>query len=127
MELNEKILNELYSSNLTLSAFLEECSCPKSWLRPSLNLTSQEIIELVDFWKAKRANQKFTIKVGPNNCNYLIVRWSNFNFTIGELMNSDTWKSEFTKQEIKELKQHYRIAIDWDKAEIEPVEDNDED
>lgn len=37
--------------------------------------------------------------------------------------NNDNLKSSFTKKEIEELKKRDDIAIDWDKAELEEVDD----
>lgn len=131
MELSEKQLNKVYEKNDRLGVFLDNCAIgifSHNWMvtDPSVNdLPDQEIIDLVDWWKKKQSEQKYTVKVGPGNYGYLVVNFDDddFDISILGLVDHQKWQSKFTKQEIEELKNRDDLAIDWDKAIIETVEE----
>ena len=130
MELSEKQLNKVYEKNDRLGVFLDNCAIGifcHDWMvtDPSVkDLPDQEIIDLVDWWKNK---QKYTVKVGPGNYGYLVVNFDDFDISILGLVDHQKWQSKFTKQEIEKLKHRDDLAIDWDKAIIEPIGDDDDD
>lgn len=130
MELSEKQLNKVYEKNDRLGVFLDNCAIGifcHNWMvtDPSVkDLPDQEIIDLVDWWKNK---QKYTVKVGPGNYGYLVVNFDDFDISILGLVDHQKWQSKFTKQEIEKLKHRDDLAIDWDKAIIEPIGDDDDD
>lgn len=74
---------------------------------------------------------EYTIQVFPNDLGYLHVN-SNpegtaTNYRVGR--SEDSYyltKTKFTKEEIEELKRREDLAIDWNKAKIEKVSDDDE-
>ena len=130
MELSEKQLNKVYEKNDRLGVFLDNCAIGifcHNWMvtDPSVkDLPDQEIIDLVDWWKNK---QKYTVKVGPGNYGYLVVNFDDFDISILGLVDHQKWQSKFTIQEIEKLKHRDDLAIDWDKAIIEPIGDDDDD
>lgn len=130
MELSEEQLNKIYERKDRLGAFLGDCAISifsLDWrvTDPSVeDLPDQEIIDLVDWWKNK---QKYTVKVGPGNYGYLVVNFDDFDISILGLVDHQKWQSKFTKQEIEKLKHRDDLAIDWDKAIIEPIGDDDDD
>lgn len=129
MKLSEEQLNKVYERKNRLGAFLDDCAasifskCWKSMYHAIADLPDQEIIDLVDWWKKKQSEQKYTVKVGPGNYGFLVVNFDDFDISILGLVDHPKWQSKFTKQEIEELKNRDDLAIDWDKAIIEPVEE----
>lgn len=77
----------------------------------------------------KFKNKKYRIKVLKGNSEVTLnSAYLNISEFTGALMfstykNNDNLKSSFTKKEIEELKKRDDIAIDWDKAELEEVDD----
>ena len=71
----------------------------------------------------KLSDCKYTIKVANGNEDYLNVHVISGDVTIDDSYENSEWKSHFTQAEINELKQRDDLAIDWDKAIINPVED----
>lgn len=77
----------------------------------------------------KKPIKKYTIQVLPNERGYLHV--DHESETSDEASYSIGWpetigyltQTEFTKSEIEELKARDDIAIDWDKVELEEVDD----
>ena len=65
-------------------------------------------------------NQKYTVQVFPGEYGYLNSA-SGEKFTIHSSDNTEYWRTHFTQAEINEFKKHDDLAIDWDKAIIEPV------
>lgn len=133
MELSKEQLNKIYADkrNRHLSLFLGACEreiVNDEW-GSSLSMShqylpDQEVLDLVDWWKKKQSEQKYTVKVGPGNYGYLVVDYDDFDISILGLVDTQKWQSKFTKQEIENLKQCNDFAIDWDKAIIEPVEES---
>lgn len=87
------------------------------------DLPERELIELFEWWKKKSAKQKYTIKVAPGEEGYFCVNQVNFIVDITDVRELGDWQTHFTKSEIEQLKQRDDLAIDWDKAKIEPVEE----
>ena len=129
MKLSEEQLNKVYERNDRLGDFIDDCVTSvfsHGWAPMDYDvadLPDQDIIDLVDWWKKKRSEQKYTVKVGPGNYGYLVVNFDDFDISILGLVDHQKWQSKFTKQEIEQLKQHDDLAIDWNKAKIEPVEE----
>lgn len=129
MKLSEGKLNAIYMNNNGLSDFLLYCADAilSDGMDPVMfeidDLPDQDIIDLVDWWKKKQSEQKYTVKVGPGNYGYLVVNFYDFDISILGLVDHQKWQSKFTKQEIEEFKNRDDLAIDWDKAIIEPVEE----
>lgn len=130
MKLSEKRLNEIYDNKDTrpLSLFLRACEreiVNDEWGRPlSMShqyLSDQEVLYFVDWWKKKSAKQKYTIKVAPTSLGYFGIDYDEGDATIDSSKN-EFYQTYFTKSEIEQLKQRDDLAIDWDKAKIEPVE-----
>lgn len=76
----------------------------------------------------KKPIKKYTIKVlkgkaAEEGCNYLNVNYLTNIISFGTDVTFDDWRASFTKNEIEELKKRDDIAIDWDKAELEEVDD----
>ena len=89
-------------------------------------LTNDQIIELIGWWKQIQGNKKYTIQIVPCIDGYLNLfpkGGTPFVDTANSGVDGDIQYS-FTKAEIERLKECDDIAIDWDKAKIEPVEDN---
>ena len=69
---------------------------------------------------------KYTIQVTANDyLGYLNYWVQGKRFVFGEGVNSDNRQAFFTKNEINELKKRDDIAIDWNKAIIKEVEQDD--
>lgn len=71
--------------------------------------------------------KKYTIKVLGNDEAFLI-KTPKGGFYFGTLISADAYgdQKEFTQAEIDKFKKCGDIAIDWNKAIIEPVEDNED-
>lgn len=88
---------------------------------------------LLDFYRygrkeLKKPVKKYTIKVlkgkaAEEGCNYLNVNYLKNVISFGTNVTFDDWRASFTKNEIEELKKRDDIAIDWNKAELEEVDD----
>ena len=73
--------------------------------------------------------KKYTIKVlkadsfPAHNSGYLNVNYRANLVTFGDKDDFEDWRASFTEGEIEELKKRDDIAIDWDKVELEEVDD----
>lgn len=132
MKLSEKQLNEIYADNRNrhLSLFLGACErevVNDEWGNPrsmSLQyLPDQDIIDLVDWWKKKQNEQKYTIQVISGDYGFLNKVRFDKQVSCDSCEETAIFKAQFTKQEIEQLKQRDDLAIDWNKAKIEPVGD----
>ena len=66
------------------------------------------------------SNQKYTVQVLPGEFGYLnFIRGEGFSVNSSEA--TDVCQTYFTQAEINEFKKKHDLAIDWDKAIIEPV------
>lgn len=87
---------------------------------------------LLEFYEAgrkllKKPIKKYTIRVLKNEVapddGYLNVDYQKNAVTIANKNEFNGWRTSFTKNEIEELKKCDDIAIDWDKVELEEVDD----
>lgn len=135
MKLSSEVLRKIYRNTDSLNEFLSVCShCyydPEYCINPpfgiSMNsiedLPERELIELFEWWKKKHSEQKYTIQIFPNSFGYLNISNDGSKADVGGLTEYRGWHMTFTKSEIEQLKQRDDIAIDWDKAKIEPLEE----
>lgn len=66
------------------------------------------------------SNQKYTVQVFPGEFGYLnFIRGEGFSVNSSEA--TDVCQTYFTQAEINEFKKKHDLAIDWDKAIVEPV------
>lgn len=66
------------------------------------------------------SNQKYTVQVLPGEYGYLnFIQGDRFSIHSSEA--TDVCQTYFTQAEINEFKKKHDLAIDWDKAIIEPV------
>ena len=130
MKLDKEQLHEIFRNSASLNEFLLACAdvyygggyeigCDID------DLPESELIKLFDWWKKKSAKQKYTIKVAPTSLGYFGIDYDEGDATIDSSKN-EFYQTYFTKSEIERLKQLNDLAIDWDKAKIEPVEDNED-
>ena len=130
MKLDKVQLLEIFKNSDSLNEFLLACadvyygrfceiSCDID------DLPESELIELFDWWKEEQSKLKYTIQLLPNKKGFL-NRDSDGNFMISSDEAAFDYQTHFTKQEIEQLKQRDDLAIDWDKAKVEPVEDNED-
>lgn len=134
MKLDKEQLHEIFRNSASLNEFLLACAdvyydgyydggyeigCDID------DLPESELIKLFDWWKEKHSKQKYTIQLLPNKQGFL-NRDSDGNFMTSSDEDVFEYQTHFTKQEIEQLKQLDDLAIDWDKAKIEPVEDNED-
>lgn len=87
---------------------------------------------LLEFYEAgrkllKKPIKKYTIRVLKNEVapddGYLNVDYQKNAVTIANKNEFNGWRTSFTKNEIEELKKCDDIAIDWDKVELEEVDE----
>ena len=86
-----------------------------------LNLINQFVNTPVE---ERFSAEKYTVEVFKTDYGILkkdVKRYSPF---LGNSLDNEFYKSHFTKLEIEKLKRRDDIAIDWDKAIIKPVEDD---
>ena len=78
----------------------------------------------------KFKNRKYSIKVLKGNAeNTIDSAYLNVNGNSGDTMfstkkNYCNWRASFTKDEIEKLKKRDDIAIDWNKVELDEVDDD---
>ena len=128
----KEIARRMYDPDRSLQVFLGDCAVRRYYddgpLKefPSYDLTNDEVLFLVDWWKKHRTEKTYTIQVLPTNHGYLNIEQNNGGIGVTSPDQILDFKTHFTKQEIEQLKQRDDLAINWDKAMIEPVEDDDE-
>ena len=128
MKLSEGTLNAIYKNNNGFSDFLlaGADAILSDGMDPVMfeidDLPDQDIIDLVDWWKKKQSEQKYTIKVAPTSLGYFGIDYDEGDAIIDSSKN-EFYQTYFTKSEIEQLKQRDDLAIDWNKAKIEPVEE----
>lgn len=88
---------------------------------------------MLEFYRAgrkllKKPIKKYAIKVlkadsfSAHNSGYLNVNYRANFVTFSDKDDFEDWRASFNKKEIEELKKRDDIAIDWDKVELEEVE-----
>lgn len=88
---------------------------------------------LLEFYEAgrkllKKPIKKYAIKVlkadsfSAHNSGYLNVNYRANDVAFDDKSEFEDWRASFTEKEIEELKKCDDIAIDWDKVELEEVE-----
>ena len=88
---------------------------------------------LLEFYKEgrkllKKPIKKYRIKLWKGEAEetdngYLNICYRTNGIAISDKYELGDWRTSFTKKEIEELKKRDDIAIDWDKVEIEEVDD----
>ena len=92
-------------------------------------VTHDELLEITGQRQHQSSDKKYAIKVFSGNYPvYFLDKYLAFNRETGAPVistNDDDsgWQAHFTKDEIEELKKCDDIAIDWDKVELEEVDD----
>ena len=92
-------------------------------------VTYDEFLEITGQRQHKASDKKYAIKVFPGNYPvYFLDKYLAFNRETGApviSINDDDsgWQAHFTEKEIEELKKCDDIAIDWDKVELEEVDE----
>lgn len=125
MEFSKETLNSIYEFGMPLGDFIDTCASRAGngaiFHASASDLSDDDIIKIVDFWKKKQAKQKYTVQVFGNVDGYLFELGGSFGLLDKEPILT-IQKTQFTESEIEKLKQRDDLAIDWDKAIIEPVE-----
>ena len=70
------------------------------------------------------SNQKYTVQVFPGERGYLNV-FQGEDIVLNNIDKDSDFQTHFTQEEIDKLKERKDLAIDWDKAIIEPVREED--
>lgn len=92
-------------------------------------VTHDELLEITGQRQRQVSDKKYAIKVFRGDYPvYFLDKYLAFNRETGAPVittNDDDsgWKAHFTEKEIEELKKRDDIAIDWDKVELEEVDD----
>ena len=92
-------------------------------------VTYDELLEITGQRQRQVSDKKYAIKVFRGDYPvYFLDKYLAFNRETGAPVittNDDDsgWKAHFTEKEIEELKKCDDIAIDWDKVELEEVDD----
>lgn len=81
------------------------------------------------FQKGKELLQKkYTVAIisknRSNGNRYINLNMESGNLIVSDNEDDEPYKARFTKEEIEVLKKDDDIAIDWDKAELEEVDDD---
>lgn len=86
----------------------------------SVILTKDVLNWLKEIREQMLVNQKYTVQVLPGEYGYLnFIQGDRFSIHSSEAI--DVCQTYFTQAEINEFKKKHDLAIDWDKAIIEPV------
>lgn len=101
---------------------LQECVSDASLASPALLGAVNTLKDIRD--NGITEPKKYTIKVLGNDGAFLI-KTPKGGFYFGTLISADAYgdQNEFTQAEIDKFKKRGDIAIDWNKAIIEPVEE----
>ena len=88
---------------------------------------------LLEFYEAgrkllKKPIKKYAVKVLKDDIatldsQYLSVNYQANRVAFSDEYEVDDWRTSFTEKEIENLKKRDDIAIDWDKVELEEVDD----
>ena len=91
-------------------------------------VTYDEFLEITRQRQRQSSDKKYAIKVlktesMPRDSRYLNVNYRRNFVAFEDKEDFGEWRASFTEREIEELKKRDDIAIDWDKVELEEVED----
>lgn len=92
-------------------------------------VTYDEFLEITGQREHQSSDKKYAVKVFLGDCPvYFLDKYLAFNRETGASVittNDDDsgWQTHFTEKEIEELKKCDDIAIDWNKVELEEVND----
>lgn len=93
-------------------------------------VTHDEFIKITGKQQCQASDKKYAIKVFFGDYpTYFLDKYLALNRKTGAPVISTSgddsgWQAHFTKNEIEELKKRDDIAIDWDKVELEEVDDD---
>lgn len=91
-------------------------------------VTYDELLEITGKQQRQTSDKKYAVRVlkgkSAERCSsYLNVNYRANIVTFASDIDFEEWRASFTKNEIEELKKRDDIAIDWDKVELEEVDD----
>lgn len=92
-------------------------------------VTHDELLEIIGQQGHQASDKKYAIKVFSGDYPvYFLDKYLAFNRETGAPVistNDDDsgWQAHFTKKEIEELQKRDDIAVDWNKVELEEVDD----
>ena len=92
-------------------------------------VTYDELLEITGQRQHQASdNKKYAVRVLKRGVAASDISYLNFNYSFNLVSFADKedfgeWRASFTKNEIEELKKCDDIAIDWDKVELEEVDD----
>jgi hypothetical protein len=122
----QQIAKAAYTATHSLFDFLTMCDAftgEGSAFKFGGALKDGETLDLINWWKNKQRLQTYTIQILPSHYGYLNLGREDGEISVHSNVWTPTVKTGFTKQEIAQLKERDDLAIDWNKAKIEPVED----
>ena len=91
-------------------------------------VTYDELVEIMGQQGHQESEKKYAIKVFSGNyrdhflAKYLALKRETGTPLISTNDDDSRWQAHFTEKEIEELKKRDDIAIDWDKVELEGLE-----
>lgn len=91
-------------------------------------VTYDELLEITGKRQRQASDKKYAVRVlkgkAAERCSsYLNVNYRENIVTFASDIDFEEWRASFTKNEIEELKKRDDIAVDWDKVELEEVDD----
>ena len=91
-------------------------------------VTRDEFLEITGQRQHQVSDKKYAVKVLKGQTATMCASYLNVNcqenlVSFADKVEIDGWRTSFTKKEIEELKKRDDIAIDWDKVELEEVDD----
>lgn len=91
-------------------------------------VTYDEFFEITGQRQHQSSDKKYAVKVLKDDIATLDSQYLSVNYQANRVALSDEyevegWHTSFTEKEIEELKKRNDIAIDWDKVELEEVND----
>ena len=91
-------------------------------------VTYDEFLEITGQRQHQASDKKYAVRVlkgkSAERCSsYLNVNYRANIVTFASDIDFEEWRASFTKNEIEELKKCDDLAIDWDKVELEEVDD----
>ncbi|MGM9908019.1 hypothetical protein [Limosilactobacillus sp.] len=87
------------------------------------NLISEYLATPVD---ERQEEKKYTVRVAPGKFGLLNYNDGTGVFMVDDILEDGAWATRFTHGKIEDFKKRNDLAIDWDKAIIEPAEDDED-